>query len=240
MDCAAPIVVIPTFNEAENLRRLLPQLLALSIKVLIVDDASTDGSANVVREYGAKTGRVDILERPGKLGLGSAYRDGFARVLDAGYSYVIQMDADGSHRVDDLKKMLEFSDQNRGVELIIGSRWINGGSVQNWPKRREVLSRLANLYSRTMLGLKVKDSTAGFRIYSSSLLRRMNLSQISSEGYAFQIEMTQEAVRVGAKIREVPILFIEREIGVSKMSSRIIREALFKVTKWGFTRLFGR
>lgn len=240
MDCAAPIVVIPTFNEAENLRRLLPQLLALSIKVLIVDDASTDGSANVVREYGAKTGGVDILERPGKLGLGSAYRDGFARVLDAGYSYVIQMDADGSHRVDDLKKMLEFSDQNRGVELIIGSRWINGGSVQNWPKRREVLSRLANLYSRTMLGLKVKDSTAGFRIYSSSLLRRMNLSQISSEGYAFQIEMTQEAVRVGAKIREVPILFIEREIGVSKMSSRIIREALFKVTKWGFTRLFGR
>ena len=234
------LVIIPTYNEAENLNLLLPRLLELPIKVLIVDDASIDGSTAIVREFNARTGRVDLLERPGKMGLGSAYRDGFARALAQGFQSIIQMDADGSHRVEDLKNMLEFSRIHTDTELVIGSRWTHGGSVQNWPKRREILSRVANLYSRIALGLKVKDNTAGFRIYQAQLLNRMNLARVSSEGYAFQIEMTREAVRVGANIAEVPILFVEREFGVSKMSSRIIREALFKVTKWGISRWVGR
>lgn len=234
------LVIIPTYNEAENLNLLLPRLLELPIKVLIVDDASIDGSAEIVREFGARTGRVDLLERPGKMGLGSAYRDGFARALAQGFQSIIQMDADGSHRVEDLKNMIEFSRLHPDMELVIGSRWTNGGAVQNWPKRREILSRAANLYSRIALGLKVKDNTAGFRIYQAQLLNRMNLARLSSEGYAFQIEMTREAVRVGANIAEVPILFVEREFGISKMSSKIIREALFKVTKWGISRLVGR
>lgn len=174
------------------------------------------------------------------MGLGSAYRDGFADVLPHGYQLIIQMDADGSHRVADLKAMLEYQRSNPECDLIIGSRWIKGGAVANWPKSRELLSRTANLYSRLALGLSVRDNTAGFRIYRSELLSKMQLGTISSEGYAFQIEMTRAAVRSGAKICEVPILFVEREFGVSKMSGRIIREALIKVTKWGLLRIIGR
>jgi len=150
------------------------------------------------------------------------------------------MDADGSHRVTDLRAMLEFHSENPECDLIIGSRWINGGAVQNWPKSREILSRTANLYSRLAIGLTVRDNTAGFRIYRSELLSKLQLETITSEGYAFQIEMTRAAVRSGAKISEVPILFVEREFGVSKMSGRIIREALIKVTKWGLLRIIGR
>lgn len=231
------IVVIPTFNEAENLRRLLPPLLDLSLHILIVDDASRDGTAQVAKELGAATGRVEVLERPGKLGLGSAYRDGFTKALRAGFTTIIQMDADGSHRVDDLRKMLEFFSERPMCDLVIGSRWITGGRVTNWPKHREILSRTANLYSQKMLGFAVRDSTAGFRIYSAELLKKMNVQLIESEGYAFQIEMTRAAIRAGASIAEFPITFIEREIGVSKMSARIVREALINVTKWGVTRI---
>ena len=236
------IVVIPTYNEAENLRRLIPDLLQLTLQlhILIVDDASSDGSAEVARKLGGPSRRIEVLERPGKLGLGSAYRDGFAKALAAGYSIIIQMDADGSHQVADLQKMLEQFTANNDIELLIGSRWVKGGAVENWPKRREILSRTANLYSRAMLGLPIKDNTAGFRIYRAELLRRINLSSVTSEGYAFQIEMTREAQRVKAKIVERPITFIEREIGVSKMSPQIIREALVKVTRWGVARLFKR
>ena len=234
------IVVIPTYNEAENLRRLIPQLLQLPLHILIVDDASGDGSAEVARELTSGSGRVEVLERPGKLGLGSAYRDGFAKALAAGYSIIIQMDADGSHRVVDLQEMIQHISEHPEIDLLIGSRWVKGGAVENWPKRREILSRTANLYSRAMLGLPIKDNTAGFRIYRAELLKRMNLSRITSEGYAFQIEMTRESQRVKAKIVERPITFIEREIGVSKMSPQIIREALIKVTRWGVARLFKR
>ena len=240
MSPAKSIVIIPTYNEAENLRRLIPQLLQLPLHILIVDDASGDGSAEVAREFTSGSGRVEVLERPGKLGLGSAYRDGFAKALAAGYSIIIQMDADGSHRVEDLQQMLQQFSEHSEIELLIGSRWVKGGTVENWPKRREALSRTANLYSRAMLGLHIKDNTAGFRIYRAELLKRMNLSSVTSEGYAFQIEMTREAQRVKAKIVERPITFIEREIGVSKMSPQIIREALIKVTRWGVARLFKR
>lgn len=232
------IVVIPTFNEAENLRRLLPPLLDLSLHILIVDDASRDGTAQVAKELGAATGLVEVLERPGKLGLGSAYRDGFAKALRAGFTTIIQMDADGSHRVDDLRNMLTYFDAHSLCDVVIGSRWISGGRVTNWPKHREILSRTANLYSKKMLGFAVHDSTAGFRIYRADLLKKMNVQLIESEGYAFQIEMTRAAIRAGASIAEFPITFIEREIGVSKMSARIVREALINVTKWGVTRIF--
>ena len=240
MSPAESIVIIPTYNEAENLRRLIPELLQLPIQILIVDDASGDGSAEVAREFTSGSGRVEVLERPGKLGLGSAYRDGFAKALAAGYSIIIQMDADGSHRVVDLQEMIQHISEHPEIDLLIGSRWVKGGAVENWPKRREILSRTANLYSRAMLGLHIKDNTAGFRIYRAELLKRMNLSSVTSEGYAFQIEMTREAQRVKAKIVERPITFIEREIGVSKMSPQIIREALIKVTRWGVARLFKR
>ena len=240
MSPANSIVIIPTYNEAENLRRLIPQLLQLPLHILIVDDASGDVSAEVARELTSGSGRVEVLERPGKLGLGSAYRDGFAKALAAGYSIIIQMDADGSHRVEDLQQMLQQFSEHSEIELLIGSRWVKGGAVENWPKRREALSRIANLYSRAMLGLPIKDNTAGFRIYRAELLKKMNLSSVTSEGYAFQIEMTREAQRVKAKIVERPITFIEREIGVSKMSPQIIREALIKVTRWGVARLFKR
>ncbi len=234
------IVVIPTLNEAENLRRLLPSLLELPLDILIVDDGSTDGTQQVVAQFQGQSGRVTLLTRTRKLGLGSAYRDGFAHVLPQRYQLIIQMDADGSHRVTDLRAMLEFHSENPECDLIIGSRWINGGAVQNWPKSREILSRTANLYSRLAIGLTVRDNTAGFRIYRSELLSKLQLETITSEGYAFQIEMTRAAVRTGAKISEVPILFVEREFGVSKMSGRIIREALIKVTKWGLLRIIGR
>ena len=240
MGRSSTVVVIPTFNEAENLRRLLPPLLELPLDILIVDDASTDGTQQVVAKFQEQSGRVTLLARPRKLGLGSAYRDGFADVLPRGYQLIIQMDADGSHRVADLRAMLEFQSGNPERDLIIGSRWIRGGAVANWPKSRELLSRTANLYSRLALGFSVRDNTAGFRIYRSELLSKMQLETITSEGYAFQIEMTRAAVRSGAKISEVPILFVEREFGVSKMSGRIIREALIKVTKWGLLRIIGR
>ena len=240
MSPAKSIVIIPTYNEAEYLRRLIPQLLQLPLHILIVDDASGDGSAEVARELTSGSGRVEVLERPGKLGLGSAYRDGFAKALAAGYSIIIQMDADGSHRVEDLQQMLQQFSEHSEIDLLIGSRWVKGGAVENWPKRREILSRTANLYSRALLGLHIKDNTAGFRIYRAELLKKMNLSSVTSEGYAFQIEMTREAQRVKAKIVERPITFIEREIGVSKMSPQIIREALVKVTRWGVARLFQR
>jgi len=237
MATGSTIVIIPTFNEEENLRRLLPQILELPVEILIVDDSSKDGTAVVAEGFQKSSSRVAILARPKKMGLGSAYRDGFTWALAREYSTIIQMDADGSHRVSDLRKMLEFHDSNPQYELIIGSRWIAGGAVQNWSKHREALSRIANLYSRKLLGFKVRDSTAGFRIYRAELLHRMNLQANRSEGYAFQIEMTREAARVKAKIFELPILFVEREIGVSKMSAAIVREALVKVSSWGLARL---
>ncbi len=237
MSSLRAVVVIPTFNEAENLSRLLPQLLELKLDILIVDDSSSDRTQDVVRDFKFQSNRVELLARTAKMGLGSAYRDGFAQVLNRDYEVVIQMDADGSHRVADLHRMIERLQSDSRIELLIGSRWVQGGAVQNWPKHREILSRTANFYSKMMLGLTVRDSTSGFRIYRADLLKKMKLNLIESEGYAFQIEMTRAATNAGAQIAEIPITFIEREFGVSKMSPRIVREALIKVTKWGITRI---
>lgn len=240
MKLHSTVVVIPTFNEAENLELLLPQLLPLDFDILIVDDSSQDGTVAVAERIDAGTGRISILSRPSKMGLGSAYIQGFRQSLAAGHETLIQMDADGSHRVTDLQKMIAAAAGSPSQDLFIGARWIPGGKVENWSKHRELLSRGANRYSKLALGTEVNDMTAGFRIYRASLLNKMDLDGISSQGYSFQIEMTREALRVGAKVQEVPITFIERTIGKSKMSSEIVVEAMVKVTQWGITRMIQR
>ena len=212
----------------------------MSADILIVDDSSQDGTVAVAERIDAGTGRISILSRPSKMGLGSAYIQGFRQSLAVGYETLIQMDADGSHRVADLQQMIAVATNSPGQDLFIGARWIPGGKVENWSKHRELLSRGANRYSKLALGTNVNDMTAGFRIYRAALLRKMNLDGISSQGYSFQIEMTREALRVGAKVRELPITFIERTIGKSKMSSEIVVEAMVKVTQWGISRVFTR
>lgn len=233
------VVVIPTYNEADSLEKLLPELLPLDVDILIVDDSSSDGTIEVAEKHNTAN-RISFISRPSKLGLGSAYLAGFARCLELGYENIIQMDADGSHQVKDLIKMRDVLTTNQRIDLVIGSRWIPGGKVENWAKHRELLSRIANKYSKWILATNVNDMTAGFRIYRASLLQKMNLQAISSQGYGFQIEMTREALRVGATITEVPITFIERTMGKSKMSNKIVREAIVKVTKWGFQRIYKR
>ena len=240
MKLHSTVVVIPTFNEAENLELLLPQLLPLDLDILIVDDSSQDGTVAVAERIDAGTGRISILSRPSKMGLGSAYIQGFRLSLEAGYETLIQMDADGSHRVTDLQKMIAEAAGSPSQDLFIGARWIPGGKVENWSRHRELLSRGANRYSKLALGTDVNDMTAGFRIYRAALLRKMDLDGIRSQGYSFQIEMTREALRVGANVQEVPITFIERTIGKSKMSSEIVVEAMVKVTQWGISRVIRR
>lgn len=233
------IVVIPTYNEAESLEQLLPELLKFDLDILIVDDSSADGTVDIANKNN-QSKRISIISRPSKLGLGSAYLTGFAHCLSLGYEEIIQMDADGSHQVSDLIKMRKLMDLNPSTDAVIGSRWVAGGKVLNWAKRRELLSRTANKYSKWILATKINDMTAGFRIYRAPLLRKMNLSGIQSQGYGFQIEMTREAIRVGAIIQECPITFIERTMGKSKMSNKIVREAIVNVTKWGLIRFWSR
>jgi dolichol-phosphate mannosyltransferase len=226
------LVVIPTFNEAKSIGEILNGLKDMDLDVLVIDDGSPDGTADVVRMH-----HVEVVQRESKQGLGSAYRTGFSIGLARGYTYIIQMDADGSHQVHDLKNMMEWIGSS---DLLIGSRWIEDGSITNWSKAREYLSRSANRYTNTMLALKVKDATSGFRIYESALLNKMNLSTIKSEGYCFQIEMTRRAVVSGGSVAEIPINFIERSHGESKMSVGIAVEAVFRITWWAFLRMIGR
>lgn len=226
------LVVIPTYNEAESIVILLNQLATLDVDVLVIDDGSPDGTAQICKAHG-----VEVLERAGKSGLGSAYRAGFAIALDCGYENIIQMDADGSHQVSDLIEMMQWIGS---ADLLIGSRWVADGQIRNWSKFREYLSKAANRYANIVLSIGVADTTAGFRIYSRELLKRMDIQTIASEGYCFQIEMTRRALAKGGSIAEVPITFIEREHGVSKMSFGIAFEAVVRITTWGFLRIFGR
>jgi dolichol-phosphate mannosyltransferase len=228
----ASLVVIPTYNEAESMGKILSALKPLDCDVLVIDDGSPDGTAKIVRELG-----VEVIERSGKLGLGSAYRTGFSIAIDRGYTYIIQMDADGSHQVSDLQKMMDWIGS---ADLIIGSRWVKDGGTANWSKFRQLISKSANNYANALLSLGIKDTTSGFRIYTSALLRKMEISTIRSEGYCFQIEMTRRAIARGASVGEIPITFIERAYGVSKMSLSIALEAVVRITAWGALRLIGR
>jgi dolichol-phosphate mannosyltransferase len=234
------LVIIPTYNEAESLPILLRELVRLrpDFNFLVVDDGSPDGTAEICEKLKGEISGLEVLSRPTKSGLGSAYRDGYRFALEKKFDAVIQIDADGSHRVADLAKLLEKFESNHSCDLVLGSRWIKGGSVLNWSKRRELLSRAANVYSKAMLGLNVLDSTAGFRIYKTSAIRKLDLSSIKSEGYCFQIEMTREISRIGGLISEVPIIFVERKYGESKMSGKIVVEAMLRVTYWGLLGIF--
>jgi dolichol-phosphate mannosyltransferase len=238
MDERKTLLIIPTYNEEESIALLLPQVEALEVSILIVDDGSTDNTIKVIQKFIDSGLNIEVLQRGKKLGLGSAYIDGFALAISRDFDRVIQMDADGSHQVSDLIRLLIASEMKPNSELIIGSRWVKGGKVVNWNKGRQYLSRSANRYSQFTLNLEVKDSTAGFRIYRTSLLKRMQLKTIRSEGFSFQIEMTKRAVEQGAVITEIPITFIERAYGKSKMSKKIIIEAMVRVTFWGVQRIF--
>ena len=233
------LIIVPTFNELANAPILIERIFKHipNSHILIIDDGSPDKTGEKIKELQSKyPATLFLLERARKSGLGSAYRTGFAWGLERGYEELIEMDADLSHRVRDLKKMIDAKELKPNTDLVIGSRWMPGGRTENWSKSRELLSRAANLYVRAMLGMGVKDSTAGFRIYSSSILKKLNLKAIKSEGYSFQIEMTRAVYKLGGKIIEVPITFRERENGVSKMSKNIVREAMLLVTIWGLKR----
>ena len=232
------LIIVPTYNELVSAPLLVRRIFKYlpESNILVVDDGSPDKTADAIRELQQEFPTLHLLERKTKLGLGSAYRLGFTWGLERGYEELIEMDADLSHRVRDLKKMIDAKELQPDVDLVIGSRWIPGGKTENWSRGRELLSRAANLYVRAMLGLGVRDSTAGFRIYSASMLKRLNMESIKSEGYSFQIEMTRAVHELYGKIIEVPITFRERENGVSKMSKRIVREAMLLVTIWGLKR----
>jgi dolichol-phosphate mannosyltransferase len=234
------LVVLPTFNEAATIERILERVRAAvpEASVLVVDDGSPDGTAKIALDFGERSGNVEVLSRPAKLGLGSAYRDGFAWGLEHGYEAFVEMDSDFSHDPDAIPAIL--APLGEGYEVCIGSRYVPGGSIPNWSFPRRMLSRGGNIYADLLLGLKVRDSTGGFRAYAASVLRRIDLSSVRAESYGFQIEMTYRARKVGARIREVPIRFVDRELGTSKMSTFTVVEALGLVSLWGAERLFGR
>ncbi|MGB9824029.1 MAG: polyprenol monophosphomannose synthase [Candidatus Hydrothermia bacterium] len=222
------LVIVPTYNERENIKEIVPQILSKgeNIEVLIVDDNSPDGTAEIVEEMMTRNPRIHLIKRPGKMGLGTAYVEGFKFALENGYDLIIEMDADFSHNPDDLPRLIQESEH---ADLVIGSRYTNGISVVNWPLNRLLLSYFANLYARILTGIPVRDLTAGFKCFRREVLEKIDLSKIHSDGYAFQIEMNFYAYERGFKIKEIPIIFIERRSGVSKMSKRIIKEAFFLV-----------
>jgi dolichol-phosphate mannosyltransferase len=225
-------VIIPTYNERENLPIILDRLFAAAPTAhsLVVDDGSPDGTGEVADKIAAEDGRVKVLHRTEKTGLGAAYVAGFRWALDAGYDLIVEMDADGSHAPEQLPRLIAAT---RHADLVLGSRWVPGGQVVNWPKSRELLSRGGNLYTRLALGIELHDATGGYRVYRRTVLQTIELSGISSQGYCFQVDLAWRTVQAGFRVVEVPITFAEREIGESKMSGNIVREALLRVTEWG-------
>jgi dolichol-phosphate mannosyltransferase len=232
-----PLVVIPTYNESENIERMLHRIHEClpDAGVLVVDDGSPDGTADLVKRVTAELPDVHLLSRVAKSGLGSAYRAGFAWGLERGYDVFVEIDADFSHDPAALPTLVAPLDN--GFDVSIGSRYVEGGTIPNWAWHRHLLSRGGNRYASAVLGLGVADSTAGYRAYSAGILREIPLDRIRAEGYGFQIEMTYRACQYGARITEVPISFVDREAGESKMSSIIVVEALGLVTFWGMGRI---
>ncbi|MDO5727873.1 MAG: polyprenol monophosphomannose synthase [Bowdeniella nasicola] len=231
------LVVIPTYNERENLAQIVPQVRSCAdVDLLIVDDSSPDGTGELADEIAHRDPRVHVLHRSEKAGLGRAYLAGFAWALAREYTHIVEMDADLSHRPVDLPVLLERAAASDQPDLVIGSRWIRGGAVANWPKHREILSRGSNLYVRILTGLRVNDATAGFRVYRADMLRRLLLDDVQSQGYCFQVDMTLRVDGAKGSIVEVPITFVERQVGASKMDGGIIGESAYLTAKWGIAR----
>lgn len=225
-------VLIPTYNERETLPGVVARVRSSvpTADVVVLDDNSPDGTGRLADELAAADPQVHVLHRPGKAGLGRAYLAGFDWAMERGYDAVVEMDADGSHQPEQLPSLLAAL---ADADVVIGSRWVRGGRVRNWPVRRKVLSVGANAYTKVLLGMPVNDATAGYRAYRAPALRSMGLEGVESQGYCFQVDLTVRAVRAGLRVLEVPITFVERESGVSKMGKDIIREALTNVTFWG-------
>jgi dolichol-phosphate mannosyltransferase len=233
------LVIVPTYNERENIETVLGRLLGLphDLHVLVVDDGSPDGTGDLVEAWGRRDPRVHLLRRPGKMGLGSAYRDGFRYALAEGAEYIFEMDADLSHDPDAIGGFLEAAVEH---DLVLGSRYLNGVTVVNWPLSRLVLSYTANVYTRVVTGLPVRDATGGFKCFRRRALEAVQLDKVKSDGYAFQIEMSFKCWRRGFRIKEIPIVFVDRRAGVSKMSRRIVWEAAWMVWRLRLLDLFGR
>jgi dolichol-phosphate mannosyltransferase len=230
------LVCVPTYDEALNVERTVSGILGAvpDADVLVVDDDSPDGTGDLADGLAAADPRVHVLHRRRKEGLGAAYLEAFGWALDRGYDVIVEMDADGSHRAQDLPLLLAAVD--RGADLVIGSRWVDGGAVENWPKHRALLSRGGNAYARLALGVPVRDATGGFRAFRASTLKGLDLDGVASQGYCFQVDLAWRAVQRGFVVEEVPITFVERELGASKMNRSIVREALWRVTVWGAQR----
>ncbi|GHH34574.1 polyprenol monophosphomannose synthase [Lentzea cavernae] len=229
------LVVIPTYNERDNIGKIVKRLhTALpDVHVLVVDDGSPDGTGQLADEMAAADDRVHVMHRTEKAGLGAAYVAGFQWALERDYGVICEMDADGSHAPEQLHRLLDALPK---ADLVLGSRWVPGGEVVNWPAQRKFLSLGGSLYSRLALGANVRDMTGGYRAFRADTLRKLNLASVASAGYCFQIDLLWRTLELGFRVREVPITFLEREFGESKMSGNIVREALIRVTKWGLRR----
>ncbi|MGH3940660.1 MAG: polyprenol monophosphomannose synthase [Pseudonocardiaceae bacterium] len=240
---AKTVVVIPTYNERATLPGVLERLHAAvpSAHALVVDDASPDGTGVLADELAATDDRVHVLHRTAKAGLGAAYVAGFRWALESGYEVVVEMDGDGSHAPEDLPQLLNtLVDESPGADLVLGSRYVPGGRVVNWPRHRQWLSRGGNIYSRLALGVHLHDITGGFRAYRRRVLEYLDLDTVASQGYCFQVDLAWRTVRAGFTVVEVPITFTEREQGQSKMTGGIVREALWRVTVWGVQHRFAQ
>ncbi|SIO06436.1 polyprenol monophosphomannose synthase [Agromyces cerinus] len=246
------LVVIPTYNERENIAAIVSRVRTAvpAASVLVVDDSSPDGTGVLADEMAATDASVRVLHRTEKNGLGAAYLDAFAWALAEGFDPIVQMDADGSHQPEQLGRLLDAlagdaadadaGDAGRPVDLVIGSRWIDGGSIENWPRRRQWLSRGGSAYARWVLRLPTRDATAGYRAFRADALRRIRLDDVHTRGYGFQVDMLWHAREAGLVVVEVPVTFVERERGRSKMSAGIVIEAMIRVTGWGLRSRFGR
>jgi dolichol-phosphate mannosyltransferase len=229
------VVVIPTYDEAANIELIVDRVRANvpAFDVLIVDDGSPDGTGDIADGLSRADDHVHVMHRTAKEGLGAAYLAGFAWALDRGYDYIVEMDADGSHLPEQLPRLLEAA---RDAGLVLGSRWVPGGKIVNWPRSRMLLSRGGNLYTRLAMGLPLRDATGGYRVFRRATLEGIDLHNVASQGYCFQVDLARRAVDAGFRVVEVPITFVERERGESKMTGPIVREALVKVGAWGARR----
>ena len=235
------LVVVPTYNEAESIRPIIERIRRSvpDADLLIVDDGSPDGTGRIADQLAEGDERLTVLHRPRKAGLGGAYLEGFARAIEFGYDAVVEIDADGSHDPAELPAMLSLL-TDRQADLVIGSRWVTGGAVENWPAARRAISRAGNRYARFMLRSSIHDLTAGFRAYRTSALRDLDRDVVSSQGYCFQVELAWRIEATGGSVVEHPIVFVERTTGRSKMGPGIVAEALVRVTGWGVSSRFGR